>query len=475
MIRLTRNLLIGTCAAVSLACACAPPATGQTSLQQATQPSPQAPGNQINPQFDSITGADLSDSVFDSTNFGVGTANNSAGSSQSVPTAGVGPGILPGAGIGGPASVPAQLRSDRATGPTYRFPGLDRPLQPWMKAKKRLAGKRLLIGGDYNYLYQNISESLTDNSDAMSGIYRLQGDWTLFGEEDVSAGSLIFKGENRSAFGSYIDPRALGAEAGYLGSTAIVFSDFNWFLSNLYWEQAIGGRAGLVIGRLEPDSFVDISGYANPWLGFQNLGILVNNTVPFPALGLGAALGFTFNDQWVIKGGLYDANGSQTGYKPFTNGGEFFTHLELSWAPTRAERFNKEFHVAAWHVDAREEAGTPESQGITFAGNWTFDDIWMPFVRGGWADGEAAFTRRTFVAGMMRYFSYRGDLVGLGYSWEDPTDETLREQQSIELFYNARMSQSFAFTPSIQILVDPALNPNDNTLTLFGIHGRLTY
>ena len=472
MIGFSCRLFVAFCAALSLL-AMAPAVTviAQSGSQQPTQ----SIADQIDFQVGSTTDSDLPDSIFDPANQGSITTNSLNANAQDGPTAGVGPGILPGAGIGGPASVPAQLRSDTAAGPTYRFPSLDRPFQPWMEVKKKLAGKRFLFGGDYNYLYQNISESLTGNTDAMSSIYRVQADWTLFGEDDVSSGSLIFKGENRSAFNNYIDPRSLGAEAGYLGSTAIVFSDFDWFLSNLYWEQAVAGRLGFVIGRLEPDSFVDISGYANPWLGFQNLGILVNNTIPFPALGLGGAAGITFNDQWVIKGGLYDANGSQTGYKPFSKGGEFFTHLELSWAPSRAERFNKEFHIAAWHVDAREEAGTPESHGITFAGNWTFQEKWMPFVRAGCADGGAPFTRRTFVSGLIRYFEYRGDLVGVGFSWEDPTDRSLREQKSIELFYNARMSRTFSFTPSIQILHDPALNPNDNALTLFGIHGRLTY
>ena len=63
--------------------------------------------------------------------------------------------LFPGAGFGGPASPPVQLRTDQADGPTFRFPGLDRPFDPWMKVKKRLAEHRFLLGGDYNILYQN--------------------------------------------------------------------------------------------------------------------------------------------------------------------------------------------------------------------------------------------------------------------------------------------------------------------------------
>lgn len=277
--------------------------------------------------------------------------------------------------------------------------------------------------------------------DALGGVFRVQGGWTLFGEDDVKAGSLIFKGENRSRIGTDIAPRDLGFEVGYLGSPGIVFSDVEWFLANLYWQQAIAGRMGIVIGRLEPDGFVDVSGYASPWPGFKNAGILVNNTVPFPALGLGGAAGITFNDQWVIKGGLCDANGSPQSYKPYSEGGEFFTHLELSWAPSRAERFNKEIHVTAWHVDRPEKANVAESQGIVVSGTWTFDKVWMPFFRVGWADGGAPLMRQGVLAGLLRYCPNRGDLAGIGFAWEDPTDRTLREQKTMELFYNYRISR----------------------------------
>ena len=226
---------------------------------------------------------------------------------------------------------------------------------------------------------------------------------------------------------------------------------------------------------LNQTAFVDVSGYASPWPGFKNAGILVNNTVPFPALGLGAAAGITFNDQWVVKGGLYDANGSPQSYKPYSEGGEFFTHLELSWAPSRAERFNKEVHLTAWHVDPRERAGTPESHGTVLSGTWTFNEVWMPFFRVGWAEGGAPLMRRGALVGLLKYCPYRGDLMGIGISWEDPSDRSLREQKTMELFYNYRISRSLWVAPSLQVFVDPALNPNDDVITLLGCNARITY
>ena len=175
--------------------------------------------------------------------------------------------------------------------------------------KNRLAKEhRFVVGGDYNVLYQDISESLTGNEEAAGGIFRVYGDWTFFGEQDKTSGSLIFKGENRSRLGTEIPPSGIGFDAGYLGIPGTLFNDNDWFLSNLYWEQVLFGKVGLVIGRLEPDSFIDVSGYANPFISFQNLSLLINNTIPLPDVGLGTTMGVAFQDQWAIKGGVYDAN-----------------------------------------------------------------------------------------------------------------------------------------------------------------------
>ena len=390
--------------------------------------------------------------------------------------AGGGPGFAAGGGIGGPASVPAQLKSEQAVGPNYRFPGFDQLLQPWLDIKNRLANEhRFVVGGDYNVLYQGISETLAGNEDAAGGIFRVYGDWTLFGEQDKTSGSLIFKGENRSRLGTNIPPADLGFDAGYLGIPGTLFNDNDWFLSNLYWEQALFGRVGVVIGRLESDSFIDVAGYANPYISFQNLSILINNTIPLPDVGLGTAVGVTFQDKWAIKGGVYDANGTQTCYQPFSKGGEFFTHLELSWAPSRAERYLREIHIAGWHVDRRQRAGVSESHGIAVSGNWTFAERWMPFFRAGWSDGEAPLMNRAVTGGIMRYCADRGDLTGIGVSWEDPSDRALPEQKNMELFYKLQLAQHLAVTPSLPVLIDPALSPNTNTLTVFGIRGRVTF
>ena len=378
-------------------------------------------------------------------------------------------------GLGGPASVPGQLQEDRTEGPTYRLPLFDELVQPWTNLKNRLEDQhRLLLGWDYNSLYQSASETLTGNDDAASGIFRIYGDLTLFGESEKTAGSLIFKGEHRHRYGTAIPPSQIGFDAGYLGITGVLFRDEDAALSNLYWEQFLcDGNAGFVIGFLEPDAFVDVSGYANPWVAFQNLAVNLNATIPFPDPVFGAAAGFVLNDQLLIGGGIYDTNNVLGDFEFFPDGPEFFSHVELSWAPSRKERYLKEIHVSAWHVDQRKNAGQPEGHGIAVGGNWTFDGRWMPFFRLGWSEGGAALLSNAATAGLLRYFPSRGDLTGFAMTWEDPSDKALNEQNAIEVFYRLQISRTLAITPSVQVIVDPALNPNDDAVTLFGLRARL--
>ncbi len=380
-------------------------------------------------------------------------------------------------GLGGPASVPAQIVEDQYDGPQYRLPAIDSIFPRWNSFRGHLQNElRLQVGMDYNVLYQTASETLTGNDDAASAIFRLYSDWTLFGETDKTSGSLISKAENRHRYSTQIAPAQIGFDAGYLGIPGTLFNDNGGAISNLYWEQFLcDGRAGFVVGMLEPDSFVDVLGYANPWTTFQNFSVLVNPTIPFPDPVFGAGAGFTFNDQWLVKGGAYDTNNRFGEFEFFPNGGELFTHGEISWSPSRAERYLKEIHVTAWHTDRREQANVSESQGIAMGGNWTFADRWMTIFRAGWADGGAPLMHKSLTTGVLRYVAERGDLAGVAMTWEDPTDRALGEQNTLECFYRLQLAKNMAVTPSLQVLIDPALNPDSNAITLFGLRIRSTF
>jgi porin len=67
---------------------------------------------------------------------------------------------------------------------------------------------------------------------------------------------------------------------------------------------------------------------------------------------------------------------------------------------------------------------------------------------------------------------YRSDLVGFSASWGSPPDSSLDDQKTLEAFWRFQLSQGLAITPSIQLLKDPALNPDEDTVWVYGVRVR---
>ena len=111
-------------------------------------------------------------------------------------------------GVGGPASVAAQLEhDDEIKLATASNSFLHRKLGPYYAWKRRLDQRRhLKLGLDYNVLVQRADNENGDD-DAAGGVFRLFGTWTLTGRpENKRYGQLVFKLENRHALGGHIPP-----------------------------------------------------------------------------------------------------------------------------------------------------------------------------------------------------------------------------------------------------------------------------
>jgi len=89
------------------------------------------------------------------------------------------------------------------------------------------------------------------------------------------------------------------------------------------------------------------------------------------------------------------------------------------------------------------------------------------------ADGAASLMNTTATLGLMKRF-YKRDLLGLGFNWGDPSNEGLRDQYSTELFYRFQFAENLAVTPSLQWLVDPANNTEEDQIWVAGLRFRLT-
>jgi porin len=381
--------------------------------------------------------------------------------------------------FGGPNSVGGILIEDDAVRkPWFRLESVDRVLQPWFDWKEGLnRDYGLSFGLDYSALGQIASDSLGKDN-AAGGIFRFFGNWTVIGRESGNTGSIVFKVENRHRLGTDIAPQNLGFEVGYLGITGTAFSDFGWGLTNLYWKQRFNqGRISFVAGAVDVTDYLDVYGLINPWTSFQNLSFLTNPTIPAPNQGLGAAIGAMATDNIYVIGGLADTNGDPTEpldwFDTFFSDNEYFYHFEVGWTSSQDRIYLDNIHLTGWYADNRVKAGVESGKGLAFSAAWFVNDTWMPFFRTGYSDGGGALLKATASAGIGYYFKESKDLFGFGLNWGRPPQSGLDDQYTAEIFYRFQLTQNLAITPDVQLIIDPALNPNESSIWIFGLRARL--
>jgi len=250
-----------------------------------------------------------------------------------------------------------------------------------------------------------------------------------------------------------------------------VLSDFNW-------QQSFNaGDSGLIIGRYDPNDYMNIGGFVNPWTTFSNSAILVDTSIALPDASWGIASGTWLgeNKQWHILAAANDANGTQADNSAFSEGSEFFKFVELGWTPSRIFRYFKKISLTYWNVDERVSAGITQGDGFAFTANWTYDKQWMGFIRGGKGKGAEAnrLLEENVTVGIISRFD-KSDLLGFAYNVGEPIGPVTTNQQVSELFYRIQFSQGIAITPSVQLLINPANNPNEDQIWVAGIRVRIT-
>jgi len=363
------------------------------------------------------------------------------------------------------------------------FPGEHfKNYKAWKARLKKDHG--LSFGTDYITAYMKANDSPGEDT-AFSGSLRFYGVWEATGDGHGNSGALIWKVEHRHAFGSHIPPSDLGFEIGYAGLLHTTLSDQGARLSNLYWRQRMkGGDLVFLGGWLDTGDYVDVYMLASPWTNFFNFVFSTGGAaMPIPNEGLGMALGGYLSDSLYMIAGFADSNSNP--HKPgdafdtFLDDREYFSHFEFGWNATRKTAFLNNVHLTLWHADERVAAGTPDGWGAGVSWSKSVNDHWIPFVRAGYADDGGAILQKTFSTGFAYQTVTGGNQLGIGYNWGEPSESTfepgLRDQTSVELYYRIQLFKELAITPDVQYIKNPALDPTEDSLWVFGLRARLVF
>ena len=387
--------------------------------------------------------------------------------------------------LGGPNGVAGELGQAEVIVDAFRRDNRTLALKGWYDWKQRLRDEYgFNFGINASLLYENASDVLGAEDDAAGGIYRLQGDWMLVGRGTGNAGGIIFRVENRSKIGSGIPPASLRGEIGAAATDpGFAYSDnFGTDFAVLAWQQSFGkerAKLGVVAGLLDFSAYLDAFYYQTVARGFLNRSFILSPTVATTGIGaLGAAARGMVNDNWWVGGGFYDAN-ARSGDP---DAGDFewdelLKHVEVGFTPSLDRRGTDRVQLTWWHKDALPAKGATSGQGWLLSYSWQVGEVYVPFVRAGYSDGGAGvLASASLVGGFSRRLNHQ-DWITFGIGWNKPSRKThgdgLNDEKVFEASYLWQLTANTSFLGDVQLISDPALNPEESLVWIAGVRMRV--
>lgn len=392
--------------------------------------------------------------------------------------------------FGGPDAVPNRIESDYQERDALFELEFLKPYHEW---KERIAEETgFSFALDYYPVILKASDSLrgTENY-ASSGVFRFTGSWQAIGRGSDTTGTLNFLVEQRHSYTDNTPAEFAFNSLGNIGAIEIPFADDSWHLTNLYWSQSWkNGDFEAVIGFLDITDYVDVYPLTSPWTDFSNFVFSIGvATMDLPDDGaLGLAAGAWLTDQLYLIGGFTDLNSNPNepfnGFNTFFNKSQFFKHIELGWTLSPKERYYLDnLHLTLWHADQREQIGVKDGWGGVLSFTGSIDDNWIVFARAGFSEDGGSLLQKAVSLG----FSYipsptgavPGSQLGFGVNWGQPNDALfgsgLRDQYAIESYFRLQITKEISITPAVHLLINPALNPEKDTIWGLGLRSRFAF
>ncbi|CDT74946.1 conserved exported hypothetical protein [Vibrio coralliirubri] len=390
-------------------------------------------------------------------------------------------GVVYGANFEGPDSVENTIAEQKAQKKSWR---------------ESLAEDGFTFGADYFALGLTSGDGAGgDSVDASSGVARLYGSWHLFGKDTQNSGSLVWKVEHRHAYGDTSPKGYSFGPLGYVGSIGPAYSDQGFRVTDLNWKQKINdGKGTIVVGWQDVTNYADVYALASPWSGFTNLAFSTGSgAMGLPDDGvLALSAGHMLGENFYVVGGIADAKGKSDdifdGFDTaFGSDASYFTTLELGWTASQEQIYTDNFHVTFWDFgdDTRHSnsLAAEGGSGVNFSWSQFMTDQVMPFVRGGFSEGDVALYDKSISVGM-GYFGLGKPTnnLGVALNWAEVNGDSFAadakaisgstEQWTAEIYYNMQFGDHFQVTPDIQYIKDPAFS-NESSAWVFGIRARV--
>jgi porin len=388
--------------------------------------------------------------------------------------------------FGGPESVASELkRNDADRDGIYQFDSLQRNLAPYFDWKRRVHDENgFAMGFQFYALYQQASSSLDgEDDDALGNIFRFQGNWTVFQRDNGNLGRIEYRVESRSNIGGFQAPGSLGPAAGIstLGPGFGYSDSFDLDIPVINWTQGFAnGKAGYAVGRLAFDVYLDAFPFQTFSRGFINRSFILNPTLPTTGIGAigGVVKGFVSDNVW-LGAQMHDANAASGDFEFNTvKEGEWLKAVEFGFTPSFGQRKKQLIQFTYWEKDARELAGTPSGNGWAISAAYQLSERYFPFIRFGHSNGGGGVAAESAISAGVEITQSFDQVWTIGAGWAKPSSRTfgpgLDNETVLETSYKFQLSKNFSLTPDLQVVFNPANDPSESSVWVFGFRAILT-
>ena len=349
----------------------------------------------------------------------------------------------------------------------------------------------LELGFAFTHLFQWLSEAplAPDTTWGTASGLDFLGTLKLINKGKPTQGQLFFHLQGRWEYGT-TGPERLGTiGVGSLVGTANTFSAYSpiFLLRNLYWQQG-SKEAGWAyrIGKITTDATLSTSAHiASPLTFLPTAG-----TGPFSnALtdsGLGIVVAWYINDNLKLLGLISDANANRQNWGNI-GAGDFYTAVEFAakvFPKTNKAGYSK---ITLWHTDATVDGQVvnghlgPEGWGffLKHEQELTADGRMVGVLRYGKSFNESAVYEQQFGAHYLFYnpsglTRLQNDLLGVAFNWAQANVSGARGEYNFETFYRFPIFPQLDTSFSYQLIINPALDTNNDSASVFSIRLRTT-
>ena len=273
----------------------------------------------------------------------------------------------------------------------------------------------------------------------------------------------------------------------HVGSGINDYTDSELQFSQLLYSHTMPGSMNWLSVNIGQYSLYLIDGTPqdyNQQTGFISYSLSQYGSASYPTASLGAYLQFTPNSEWMMQVGFQDANnisGRRIKFNTFDDG-EYTSYMYVSWSPTFLKTWAGQYMFLTYNQPSTTNQ-PGDSQGWSFSFSQYFGESFNIFGRVNGSSGNVVPIKKSIVAG----FGFKdlfnrnpNDYVGIGLGFNSMSKESLGQsaihkyENVIEAQYVFGIGKYLTITPDIQFFMNPALDQDQSTATVFSLRLGLT-